>query len=150
MKFILKLAMVYLWSSFGGVMAQNNENILKSEEILRGINKYRQMKGLGALVNQADIAKEAYEHSKNMAEGKVPFSHDGFEGRAKRLMKKVPNTNTIAENVAYGKLSSDEVIQKWIQSEGHRKNIEGKYGLSGIGVYQRKDGYLFFTQIFMN
>lgn len=130
--------------------SQNDESILKSEEILKGINKYRQSKGLGLLKNQSDIALEAYEHSKNMAEGRVPFSHDGFDGRGKRLMRKIINANAIAENVAYGKLSSEEVIKKWIQSEGHRKNIEGKYNLSGVGVFQRKDGYLYFTQIFMN
>jgi uncharacterized protein YkwD len=37
----------------------------------------------------------------------------------------------------------------WINSPGHRENIEGDYNLSGIGIYKNRNGVLYFTHIFI-
>jgi uncharacterized protein YkwD len=120
------------------------------QEVLDNVNRYRKTKGLMPLIMMPLITAEASKHSKNMADGKVAFGHDGFDGRADRLMSQIELSNAIAENVAYGKFSAQEVVNRWIQSPGHRKNIEGKFTLTGVGIVRRADGYLFFTQIFIN
>lgn len=120
------------------------------QSVLDYVNQYRKTKGLASLKMMPLITNEALKHSKNIADGRVEFGHDGFDGRADRLMSQIELSNAIAENVAYGKFSAQEVVNRWIQSPGHRKNIEGKFTLTGVGIVRRTDGYLFFTQIFIN
>ena len=120
------------------------------QEVIDNVNRYRKTKGLMPLTMIPLIKAEASKHSKNMSDGRVAFGHDGFDGRADRLMRQIELSNAIAENVAYGKFSAQEVVNRWIQSPGHRKNIEGKFTLTGVGIVRRADGYLFFTQIFIN
>lgn len=127
----------------------NTEDVLQ-KEVLDYVNLYRKNKGLSPLQMLSVITTEALRHSKNIADGRVDFGHGGFDDRANRLMRQIQQSNAIAENVAYGKFSAQEVVNRWIQSAGHRKNIEGKYTLTGVGIVRRKDGYLFFTQIFIN
>lgn len=120
------------------------------QSVLDYVNQYRRNKGLAPLKIMPLITVEALKHSKNMSTGRVDFGHDGFDSRADRLMSQIEQSNAIAENVAYGKFSAQEVVNRWIQSAGHRKNIEGKFTLTGVGIVRRADGYLFFTQIFIN
>lgn len=129
---------------------QINGEAQLQQSVLDYVNQYRKTKGLAPQKMMPLITAEALKHSKNMADGRVDFGHDGFEGRADRLMSQIELSNAIAENVAYGKFSAQEVVNRWIQSPGHRKNIEGKFTLTGVGIVRRADGYLFFTQIFMN
>ncbi len=127
----------------------NGETQLQ-QSVLDYVNQYRRGKGLAPLKMMPIITAEALKHSKNMADGRVEFGHDGFEVRADRLMSQIEQSNAIAENVAYGKFTAQEVVNRWLQSVGHRKNIEGKFNLTGVGVIKRNDGYIYFTQIFLN
>lgn len=127
----------------------NGETQLQ-QSVLDYVNQYRRGKGLAPLKMMPIITAEALKHSKNIADGRVEFGHDGFEGRADRLMSQIEQSNAIAENVAYGKFSAQEVVNRWLQSAGHRKNIEGKFNLTGVGIIKRNDGYIYFTQIFLN
>ncbi len=127
----------------------NGETQLQ-QSVLDYVNQYRRGKGLAPFKMMPIITTEALKHSKNMADGRVAFGHDGFEGRADRLMSQIEQSNAIAENVAYGKFSAQEVVNRWLQSAGHRKNIEGKFNLTGVGIIKRNDGYIYFTQIFLN
>lgn len=129
---------------------QINGEAQLQQSVLEYVNQYRRGKGLAPLKMMSLITAEALKHSKNMADGRVDFGHDGFEGRADKLMSQIELSNAIAENVAYGKFSAQEVVNRWIQSPGHKKNIEGKFTLTGVGIVRRADGYLFFTQIFIN
>mmetsp|Transcript_28152 Transcript_28152/g.24882 ORF Transcript_28152/g.24882 Transcript_28152/m.24882 type:complete len:92 (+) Transcript_28152:571-846(+) len=87
------------------------------------------------------------EHSKNMAEGKVPIGHDGFQDR----MHKVPfYIRSFSENVAWNSNSSDPVetaVIGWINSPGHRKNLLSVSSHCGIAVYVKAGNY-YFTQLF--
>ena len=49
-------------------------------------NNFRATEGKSKLIWNDKLYEIAMEHSKNMAEGKVPIGHDGFKGR----MDKVP------------------------------------------------------------
>ena len=113
------------------------------------INQYRSSKNLPPLSVDPRITQIARIHSENMANGKVRFSHDGFEGRAKAIT--IPY-QSVAENVAYNMGYSDPVrkaVDGWIKSEGHRKNMEGQFNLTGIGIAKNAKGEYYFTQLFV-
>ncbi|MBE9186463.1 CAP domain-containing protein [Microcoleus sp. LEGE 07076] len=113
------------------------------------INQYRASKKLPPLTVDPRISQIARIHSENMASGKVKFSHDGFEGRAKAIT--VPY-QSVAENVAYNMGFSDPVrnaVEGWIKSEGHRKNIESQFNLTGIAIAKNAKGEYYFTQLFV-
>ncbi|MEG4851897.1 CAP domain-containing protein [Microcoleus sp. B5-D4] len=113
------------------------------------INQYRASKKLPPLSIDQRITQIARIHSENMANGKVNFSHDGFEGRAKAIT--IPY-QSVAENLAYNFGYSDPVrnaVEGWIKSDGHRKNMEGQFNVTGIGVAKNAKGEYYFTQLFV-
>ncbi len=121
---------------------------LKSE-VLRLINEYRRENGKSTLEDLNVVEQIADDHSEDMATGRVSFGHDGFENRNSRLKKQISTMNAMAENVAFGKLSASRVVDLWLKSSGHRKNIEGDYNATGIGIARASNGQLYFTQIFI-
>ncbi len=115
------------------------------------INQYRQSHNLPPLTLDPRISKVARAHSQAMASGKVPFGHAGFEQRVEAINRIIPY-RTAAENVAFNKGYSNptqQAIEGWIKSNGHRINIEGQYNLTGIGVVKNAKGEYYFTQIFI-
>ncbi len=122
-----------------------------ADEILKYINDYRRKKGLPALSMNASINAEAQRHSENMAARRTSFSHNGFQGRIKRISSSLNGgIGNAAENVAMGSTSARDVVNEWLTSPMHKKNIEGHYNLTGIGVAPDKKGVLYFTQIFID
>lgn len=119
------------------------------QSILNEVNQYRKEKGLAPLRANSIIATEASLHSQAMARKKVAFGHGGFGGRVKRISARLGGIVGSAENVALGKLSAAEVVQRWIKSPPHRKNLEGPYNLTGIGVSRDAAGVFFYTQVFI-
>jgi uncharacterized protein YkwD len=84
-----------------------------------------------------------------MLTGRSPFGHDGFHERIDRIKGKVGFVSLAGENVASGPMSAREVVDGWLHSPGHRRNIEGDFRLTGIGVATAKNGMVYFTQIFI-
>ena len=120
------------------------------DQILVLVNQYRQKKGLAPLTANPVIETEARRHTVSMASKKTAFGHDGFSYRSKVITTQIAGITATAENVAYGSRSAEEVVNGWIKSPGHRKNIEGKFRLTGIGVARDSKSVLYFTQIFAN
>ena len=83
-----------------------------------------------------------------MATNRTDFGHAGFSIRSKVITAKVSGATAVAENVAYGNHTAKEVVDGWLKSSGHRKNIEGNFTLTGIGVARDQHAKLYFTQIF--
>lgn len=121
------------------------------EDILKYINDYRRSKGLGGLQMIDAASQQAAQHSRNMASGRTAFSHDGFEQRIANIKKAMgaDYMAAAAENVALGQLSAREVVNGWLKSAGHKKNIEGNYNLTGVGVARNSKGVMYYTQIFL-
>ncbi len=119
------------------------------KEILVLINKYRAKKKLPPLIEKNIIENAAEQHSSNMAKRRVSFGHGGFDSRLDKLLKAIPGANGGAENVAYGARSAEQVVDMWIKSSGHRKNILGNYNYTGIGIAKGSDGTPYYTQIFI-
>jgi uncharacterized protein YkwD len=120
------------------------------ESILTEINRYRHEQGLSALQMNSSISLEAKHHSMDMAEHKTPFGHQGFNSRVSRLFTTIKRSDGAAENVAYlpGN-NANNVVKLWLHSSGHRRNIEGHYNLTGIGMAYDQHGTVYVTQIFL-
>jgi len=114
------------------------------------INAHRASIGLSRLNWSGVMADQARGHSENMANSRVNFSHDGFDGRVDAIKKKI-SIGGAGENVAMNWGSTDPVgvaVSGWLNSTGHRNNIEGNYDLTGVGVAKNEDGKYYLTQIF--
>lgn len=114
------------------------------------INDYRATKGLPPLQFESNFADIARVHSNNMADGSVPFGHDGSTDRYAQ-MQTYYTLIALAENVAFNQGHSDPVtiaVQGWIDSPGHEANMTGDYDLTGIGIAENSSGEVYFTHLF--
>jgi uncharacterized protein YkwD len=118
--------------------------------VLEAVNEHRQSLGLDALQSDTVVRAEARQHSSDMGLKRLPLGHDGFHDRVVRISK-ILGEGAAGENVAKsnddGKYTVDSL---WLLSPGHKGNIEGGCTLTGIGVVEGKDGYFYYTQIFLN
>jgi uncharacterized protein YkwD len=116
------------------------------------VNQYRKANDLRPLGWDEEIAKVARGHSKDMATGAADFGHGGFRDRVDRLKGARSGFRGAGENVL---MTDDlrEVARKavtlWLHSPPHLKNIRGDFNYSGLGVWQKEDGTIYFTQVFM-
>ncbi|MGY5847568.1 CAP domain-containing protein [Salegentibacter sp. HM20] len=115
--------------------------------ILSAVNAHRVSEGLTELKPLAEISVEAYEHSAYMAENKT-VNHDNFGNRYSALVSGV-GAKAVSENVAYGYRTAEAVVKAWMNSEGHKKNIEGAHTHFGVAVEIDEEGRNYFTQIFI-
>lgn len=128
---------------------QPEKEKLYQQMVLDEVNRYRVSKGLNKLALNENISKEARQHSLDMAEKNIKFGHQGFDKRITHIKPHIPAFGGGAENIACFKLPPKKVVQKWLTSRGHKRNIEGRYNLTGIGVAQDKKGWIYYTQIFV-
>lgn len=85
----------------------------------------------------------ALEHAKDMAKNRY-FSHNSLSG--KTVKQRIEDNGYkasgmrlyyVGENIAMGQRSVEQVMQSWIKSEGHCKNMMSK-NFKEIGVAQNK------------
>lgn len=125
----------------------NDDQIQK--QVLHYINQYRLSKGLNTLQMNSFMVEEARKHSMEMAKHRMSFGHQGFLKRVSRLRSKIKNTAGAAENIAYNYKDAKTVVEQWILSSGHKRNIVGHYNLTGVGIARDPQGKIYFTQIFL-
>ena len=127
----------------------SNSYVSLAADVLRYINQHRTAMGLQPLEMNGVVCTAATRHSRNMASGKIPFGHDGFDDRMAALTRQIRPSTAWAENVAFSNNDARHVVDMWLHSPGHKKNIEGHYNVTGIGIALGADGQYYFTQIFL-
>ncbi len=145
---IFLLFLVFIQKANANTPYDQNDALIH-KAILHQINQYRITHGLPMLTLDQRISEEAARHSREMAQHQVPFGHQKFEQRVARLYKNIKNATGAAENVAFNYKNADVVVKGWIQSPGHRRNIQGHYNLTGIGTARDKQGRIYYTQLFI-
>lgn len=124
---------------------------LIESDVFNLINQKRVANLLKPLTWSSTPAYLARQHSLNMANGLVPFGHQGVNDRYNELRKKIASLTSFGENVAYNSGYSNPAqvaVNGWLASPGHYANIMGDYNLSGVGVAKNAKGEYYFTQIF--
>ncbi len=94
----------------------------KKMEVLRLVNVERKKEGLAPLKYYYDGQKAGDTRAKEINQF---FSHDRPDGRACFTALDDLNINycTAGENIAYGYSTPADVVEGWMNSPGHRKNI---------------------------
>ena len=115
-------------------------------QVLSLVNSERAKYGLDSLTYDSLLSSAANTRA---IEIKSLFSHTRPDGRScfTALDEVGYSYRKAGENIAYGQRSAEEVMNAWMNSEGHRANILGDYDYIGIGVYE-KGGVIYWSQFF--
>ncbi|SDI49033.1 CAP domain-containing protein [Alteribacillus bidgolensis] len=111
-------------------------------------NQEREKNGLSALKADSEVAEVAQAKSEDMAKNNY-FAHNSptYGSPFNMLNDFGVDYTAAAENIAAGQGSAEEVVQAWMNSEGHRKNILNKE-VTHIGVGYVEEGN-HWTQMFI-
>lgn len=137
------------YSSYTQAVSVKAKKDSYQQEVVDLINKERKAAGLSPLQNSSTIEKAAYQRAKEIER---VFSHTRPNGTS---CFTVLDENNIAyraagENIAYGQSTPKAVMDAWMNSEGHRKNIlSSSFGKVGIGYYV-VNGVPYWVQLFTN
>ncbi|WP_228530322.1 CAP domain-containing protein [Tamlana sp. I1] len=116
-------------------------------EVLDLINAHRASLGLNTLEVMDLIKSVAYTHTDYMVGNNV-VSHDHFFTRSNYL-KSYAGAQKVSENVAYGFSTAEGVVNAWLNSEGHKANLEGDFTNFDLSAEKNDQGRWFFTNIFI-
>ncbi|MBT2478833.1 CAP domain-containing protein [Streptomyces sp. ISL-94] len=107
-------------------------------EVLALVNQERAAAGCPALTVNAKLTKAAQDHSADMA-AHSNMSHTGSDGSdpGQRITRAGYEWRTYGENVAYGYSTAAKVMEGWMNSPGHKRNIlDCSFKEIGIGLAQ--------------
>ena len=101
-----------------------------AEEVLYFVNLEREKVGVKPLQLSPELMKAAAIRAKELPE---KFSHTRPDGSEWKTAIKI-SYRYIGENIAAGQRTPESVVDAWMNSEGHRKNIlNPKFGKLGVG-----------------
>jgi uncharacterized protein YkwD len=116
------------------------------QEVHRLINEHRTGMGLDSLEWNETVAVQCRNHSNYLCTIN-DVNHDGFNQRMSNLRQTI-SFSGCAENAAKSR-SAQGAVDLWLNSTGHKENIEGNYNLTGVGVVVNTENFYYFTQIFL-
>ena len=120
-------------------------------EMLASLNSLRAANGVGPLAGCATLDLAAQRHSEDQAAQAV-MSHTGSDGSTpwERMGRAgYLGWTAAAENIASGSRSVAGVIDAWMGSEGHRRNIlDPTLVHLGLGLAYDAKGVTYWTQNF--
>ncbi|WP_163538778.1 S-layer homology domain-containing protein [Gracilibacillus sp. YIM 98692] len=104
------------------------------QQVIALTNQEREKHGLPALKTDTELSKVSREKSRDMAENNY-FSHQSpTYGSPFDMLKQFGiNYRTAGENIAKGQRTPEEVVNAWMNSQGHRANILNE-NFTHIGV----------------
>jgi len=112
------------------------------------INEYRVSQGLNTLQVINHISFKSEEHNEYMIENNV-VSHAYFTERANNIME-VLGAVKVGENIAYNFSTPNSALHAWLNSPGHKANLDGDYTHFGISIsINPETGKKYYTNIFM-
>ncbi|NRG46173.1 sporulation protein [Bacillus sp. CRN 9] len=118
------------------------------QQVLDLTNKEREKNGVPALKLDVELSKVAREKSRDM-QSKGYFDHNSpTYGSPFDMMKQFGiSYSSAGENIAMGQRSPEEVVQAWMNSQGHRENIlNANYTHLGVGHVENGN---YWTQMFI-
>ena len=130
---------------------ENNASAYEMK-VLELVNAERAKHGLSSLSWDNRLADVARAHSRDMAARNF-FAHNNPDGKTPfdRIKAAGINYGSAGENIATGQKTPEEVVDAWMNSEGHRANIlNASYKKLGVGYVTANRGYkTYWTQNFI-
>ncbi|WP_309641418.1 CAP domain-containing protein [Flavobacterium sp.] len=112
------------------------------------INEHRVSLGLNPLQLVNHVSYKSEEHNAYMISRHV-VNHDLFAERSENIIE-VLGAVKVNENVAYNFVSSSSALNAWLNSPGHKANIEGSFTHFGISIrVEETTGKKYYTNIFI-
>ncbi|MBW1601285.1 CAP domain-containing protein [Streptomyces sp. JJ66] len=110
-------------------------------QVLALVNQERAKAGCQAVRADADLARLAGSHSRDMA-ARGYFSHTDPEGRSPFDRAREAGVDHMGgENIARGQASAEAVMESWMNSPGHRANILNcDFTTLGVGAHVASGG----------
>jgi uncharacterized protein YkwD len=111
-------------------------------EVLAAVNAERRRAGVPPLVENPKLDLAAQRHAEDML-ARNYFAHESPEGKTVRERAKEAGYDwrAIGENIAEGQTSVQEVMNTWMHSPPHRRNILSRdFKELGVGVAFGKSG----------
>lgn len=117
-----------------------------TDKVIELVNAERAKSGLAPLAADNALSEYAQLRSTELTDN---FAHRRPDGSSPlTYVLGLNGTHTAGENIAYGQRSPEEVMNSWMNSEGHRANIlSSSFTMIGVGCYE-ENGTLYWTQIF--
>ena len=139
-------------SSNSNTVSNTSQETFSSQaenEVLNLVNIEREKNGLEPLALNQILVDGAKIRAKEIV---TSFSHTRPDGSSPFSVFPGGNFavyfNHVGENIAYGQLDAAEVMDSWMNSEGHRANIlNPKFTSIGIGCYE-SNGFMYWVQMF--
>ncbi|WP_352400637.1 CAP domain-containing protein [Anaerotignum sp.] len=105
-----------------------------AQKVVDLVNEERAKQGISPLAVDADVMKAAQIRAKEI---QTSFSHTRPDGRScfTALDEAGASYRGAGENIALGQKTPEQVVNAWMNSEGHRKNIlNSNFKSIGVGV----------------
>ena len=119
-----------------------------ASDVLALTNAHRLTLGLAPLAPSATLNKAAEWKAAHMANFGY-FSHDDPNRTWDQRIRDCGYTYGAGENIAYGYRTPQEVVSGWLNSDGHRRNIENaNYLVLGVGAAVADNGRVYWVQNF--
>ena len=119
------------------------------DQLVKAHNLKREEEGLLPLTSSKRLQAAAERHANDMAE-QNKMDHTGSDGStsAERVKDAGYDYKRCGENVAWGQKSVDEVVDVWMKSPPHQKNILGSFTQMGAARATSKDGTPYWCVVF--
>jgi uncharacterized protein YkwD len=119
-----------------------------TEEFMMLVNNHRISLGKQSLEHSDGLARISLTHSEQMANKTVAFGHTGFSQRCHDARVILGGGDMCAENVAMGQKTAAAVFNSWMNSTGHRANLEqSRFTHTGFGLKLSSSGVYYWTLI---
>jgi uncharacterized protein YkwD len=118
-----------------------------AQAVHAAVNRHRQSRGCAPLVWSEGAARAAQRHSEDMVRRRY-FSHTSPDGTQPwdRMRAQGLSFTRAAENIAMNGGGAEATVRGWINSPGHRANIENcALTHTGVGVAGSYWTQVFFT-----
>lgn len=134
-------------STDNGTDSGNVENYAYVKQVVELVNKERNKNGLASLTMDSELNRAAAVRAKETAQS---FSHTRPNGSScfTALDEIGYSYSSAGENIAMGQSSPSEVVNAWMNSEGHRANIlNSSFTKIGVGCHSN-GSTLYWSQFF--
>ena len=108
-----------------------------SSSMMTLLTAARAEQGRGPVSEDARLSQAARAHAQDMIDNDY-FSHDSQDGRSFSDRARAAGYACVAaENIAFGQPTMTDVVDTWLKSSGHRRNIlladAAEFGIGRVG-----------------
>ena len=117
-------------------------------QVVALVNEERAKAGLSPLTVDSKVSAAADTRAREI---ETSFSHTRPDGSSfsTALTQSGVSYRGAGENIAYGQKTPKDVMNSWMNSQGHRANILNKdFTTIGVGYHQNSNGTGYWTQLF--